>query len=100
MAPGLIFAEDDDVAPDIVWSSSARLAQILGPDGKLHAAPELIVEVASSSRKIDLGPKFEDYRRAGVREYVVVTIDPDPANRPTAGGLSRANGKGLIHAFS
>jgi Uma2 family endonuclease len=43
----------------------------------LGGAPELIVEVASSSRKIDLGPKFEDYRRAGVREYVVVAIDPE-----------------------
>ena len=40
-------------------------------------APEMIVEVARSSRKIDLGPKFEDYRRAGVREYLVVAIDPD-----------------------
>jgi Uma2 family endonuclease len=43
----------------------------------LGGAPELIVEVASSSRKIDLGPKFEDYQRAGVREYVVVGIDPE-----------------------
>jgi Uma2 family endonuclease len=47
-------------------------------EGKyLGGAPELIVEVASSSRKIDLGPKFEDYQRAGVREYVVVALDPD-----------------------
>jgi Uma2 family endonuclease len=47
-------------------------------EGKyLGGAPELIVEVASSSRKIDLGAKFEDYQRAGVREYVVVALDPD-----------------------
>jgi Uma2 family endonuclease len=44
--------------------------------GYIGGAPELVVEVAGSSRKIDLGPKFEDYRRAGVREYVVVAIDP------------------------
>src|SRR5438876_5284867 len=43
-APGLIFAEDDDVAPDIVWSSFSRLQTILQSDGKLHAAPELIIE--------------------------------------------------------
>src|SRR5437870_329244 len=42
-APGLIFAEDDNVAPDVVWVSAERLARILGADGKLHAAPELVV---------------------------------------------------------
>jgi Uma2 family endonuclease len=46
-APGLIFAEDDDVAPDVVWVSCQRLPQVLRADGKLHAAPELIVEVLS-----------------------------------------------------
>jgi Uma2 family endonuclease len=40
-------------------------------------APELIVEVAKSSRKIDLGPKRDDYERAGVREYIVVARNPD-----------------------
>ncbi|MFI5387706.1 MAG: Uma2 family endonuclease [Fimbriimonadales bacterium] len=43
----------------------------------IGGAPELIVEVADTSRKIDLGPKFEDYRRAGVLEYVVVALEPD-----------------------
>jgi Uma2 family endonuclease len=43
----------------------------------IGGAPELIVEVASSSRRIDLGPKFADYQRAGVLEYVVVAPDPD-----------------------
>src|SRR5439155_2715093 len=47
IAPGVIFADDDDVAPDIVWMSTGRMATILAPDGKLHAAPELIVEVLS-----------------------------------------------------
>jgi Uma2 family endonuclease len=47
-------------------------------EGKyIGGAPELIVEVASSSRRIDLGPKFQDYQRAGVLEYVVVALDPD-----------------------
>jgi Uma2 family endonuclease len=40
-------------------------------------APELVVEVAQSSRPIDLGAKRADYERAGVREYLVVTRDPD-----------------------
>jgi Uma2 family endonuclease len=34
-------------------------------------APELIIEVASSSRAIDLHAKRKDYARYGVREYLV-----------------------------
>src|SRR5215210_1125060 len=40
IAPGVIFADDDDVAPDVVWVSKERLATALAEDGKLHAAPE------------------------------------------------------------
>jgi Uma2 family endonuclease len=40
-------------------------------------APELVVEVARSSRPFDLGDKRADYERAGVREYLVVTLEPD-----------------------
>jgi Uma2 family endonuclease len=40
-------------------------------------APELVVEAARSSRPFDLGDKRADYERAGVREYVVVALEPD-----------------------
>ncbi len=43
----------------------------------LRGAPELVVEVAHSSRYVDLGPKLEDYQRAGVLEYVVRALEPD-----------------------
>ena len=43
----------------------------------IGGAPELVVEVAASSRSIDLGAKLADYERAGVLEYLVVTLDPD-----------------------
>jgi len=45
--------------------------------GLLVGPPELVVEVAKSSRYIDLGPKLKDYERAGVLEYVVFALDPD-----------------------
>ena len=45
--------------------------------GFVHGAPELVVEVAKSSRGIDLGQKLADYEQAGVLEYVVRAIDPD-----------------------
>ena len=39
--------------------------------GYVHGAPELVVEVAKATRYVDLGPKLDDYQRAGVLEYVV-----------------------------
>jgi hypothetical protein len=39
IAPGLIFADDDDVVPDVAWLSKERLAIALADDGKLHSAP-------------------------------------------------------------
>jgi Uma2 family endonuclease len=43
----------------------------------LAGAPELVVEIARSSKAKDLGPKLKDYERAGVREYLVIALDPD-----------------------
>lgn len=75
VAPGLIFAEDDDVAPDIVWLSNERLQSTLAADGKLHSAPELVVEVLSPGRKNerrDRQAKLKLYSRRGVDEYWIV----------------------------
>jgi Uma2 family endonuclease len=48
------------------------------PDPKVvRGAPELVVEVAHSSRYKDFGPKFEDYEHAYVLEYAVVALEPD-----------------------
>ena len=74
-APGLIFAEDDDVAPDIVWNSFARLKTVLAADGKLHAAPELVIEVLSPGTRNqtrDREVKLKLYSRRGVSEYWIV----------------------------
>jgi Uma2 family endonuclease len=46
-------------------------------DNYLTAAPELVVEVARSSRRYDLTKKKVDYERAGVLEYLVAELDPD-----------------------
>jgi Uma2 family endonuclease len=75
LAPGVIFAEDDDVAPDVIWISSARLAAALSTDGKLHAAPELMVEVLSpgaANEQRDREAKLKLYSRRGVHEYWIV----------------------------
>jgi Uma2 family endonuclease len=46
-------------------------------EGYVAGAPELVVEIARSSRKFDLNAKKIDYERAGVLEYVVVEFKPD-----------------------
>jgi len=74
-APGIILAEDEDVAPDLVWISYGRLQTALQEDGKLHQVPELVVEVLSpGSRNVlrDRQLKRKLYARRGVFEYWIV----------------------------
>jgi len=75
-APGLIFADDDDVVPDVVWLSNETLAISLGDDGKLHSAPDLAVEVLSPGRvneRRDREAKLKLYSRRGVSEYWILS---------------------------
>ena len=75
LAPGLIFDDDDDVAPDVIWVSRAGLSSALGPDGKLHTAPELVIEVLSPGRvneRRDREAKLKLYSRRGVQEYWII----------------------------
>lgn len=45
-----------------------------GEDEYTHGAPELIVEVALSSRSNDLNVKLADYERGGALEYIVYDV--------------------------
>jgi len=74
--PGLIFAEDDDVAPDLVWISNDRLIVSLGADGKFHNAAELVIEVLSPrsvNERRDREAKLKLYSRRGVTEYWIAS---------------------------
>ncbi|MBI1902460.1 MAG: Uma2 family endonuclease [Planctomycetia bacterium] len=42
----------------------------------LEGAPELVAEIAYSTRAIDLHAKKENYARAGILEYIVVCVEP------------------------
>jgi Uma2 family endonuclease len=75
IAPGLIFADDDDVVPDVAWLSKERLAIALADDGKLHSAPDLVIEVlspGSTNKRRDREAKLKLYSRRGVPEYWIV----------------------------
>jgi Uma2 family endonuclease len=74
--PGLIFAEDDDVVPDLVWISNERLRASFQADGKFHDAPELVIEVLSPGKvneRRDREAKLKLYSRRGVSEYWIVS---------------------------
>jgi Uma2 family endonuclease len=63
------------VAPDVVWISRERLATALWPDGHLHSAPELVVEVLSPgeiNERRDRETKLKLYSRRGALEYWIV----------------------------
>jgi len=71
-APGVIFSDDNDVAPDVVWVSNERLAGTLDSAGHLHTAPELVVEILSpgpKNERRDRNAKLDLYSRRGVNEY-------------------------------
>jgi Uma2 family endonuclease len=73
--PGVIFSDHDAVIPDLVWIGRQRLSHLLADDGKLHAAPDLVVEVLSpgpENEKRDRDIKLTLYSRRGVREYWIV----------------------------
>ena len=73
--PGLIFAPDQDVQPDLLWMSHQRLQGALDPAGHFTRAPELVVEVLSPGRANvhrDREAKLALYSRQGVDEYWIV----------------------------
>ena len=74
-APGLLFAEDRDVGPDVVWISHGRLQGALDQAGHLTRAPELVIEVTSpgsTNIRRDRELKLALYSRQGVDEYWIV----------------------------
>jgi len=47
----------------------------ISEDDYVEGAPELIVEIASSSASYDLHDKLQVYRRNGVREYLIWLVE-------------------------
>ena len=75
ITPGIIFADSDNVIPDLVWVSQGRLADILDNQGHFTAAPELVVEVLSEGadqERRDRELKLKLYSIQGVLEYWIV----------------------------
>jgi len=74
-APGIILADDEAFAPDVVWYGAERLVAHRNPDGKFYGPPDLAVEVLSKgtkNEKRDRKLKPARYAFWGVREYWLV----------------------------
>jgi Uma2 family endonuclease len=74
-----ILGEESEPQPDLLL----RLAYECGGQSRydekqyLTGAPELVAEVAHSSRDIDLHNKRDDYLAAGVQEYLVLCVEEE-----------------------
>lgn len=88
--PGVIFSNDDNVIPDVMWISDTRLAIPLDEGGHFQIAPDLVIEVLSpgnENENRDREVKRELYSRQNVLEYWVIdwqnkqveVYRPDPA---------------------
>jgi Uma2 family endonuclease len=94
-APGVIFADADNVIPDVVWISKASLAAVLDEAGHLQGAPELVVEVLSpgeENNRRDRQLKLKLYSGQGVREYWILDLYQEKVEiyRRENGGLALA----------
>ena len=71
-----VFLDDDIVQPDLLFMSAERIGQLLGEDGKVHGAPDVVFEIISPSTAIkDTNKKFKIYEQHGVKEYFIVYPD-------------------------
>lgn len=61
---------DNEPQPDALLRLEVGNSQV-DEDDYIAGAPELIVEIATSSAAYDLREKLQVYRRNGVREYIV-----------------------------
>ena len=73
---------DNEPQPDALLRIDEELGgqSYISKDDYVEGAPELVVEVASSSAAYDLHDKLKAYRRNGVQEYIVWQIAEQKLN--------------------
>jgi Uma2 family endonuclease len=73
----VVFSDFDVVAPDLLYVSNGRAAEVVTPK-HVHGAPDLMVETGSpGTRQRDETIKRRLYERAGVSEYWFVDPEVD-----------------------
>jgi Uma2 family endonuclease len=71
----LLLGPESEPQPDLMLLIvPEKGGQTRNEDDYIAGAPELVLEIASSTDAIDLHRKRDDYQAAGVKEYVVVVL--------------------------
>jgi hypothetical protein len=72
-----ILGEESEPQPDLALRIVAECGgqSRVNDEGYLEGPPELLAEIAYSSRAIDMNQKRHDYERAGALEYLVLCIE-------------------------
>lgn len=98
----VILGEESEPQPDLALRIAAECGgqSRVNEEEYLEGPPELLAEVAYSSRAIDMNQKRQDYERAGVLEYLVLSIEGPELHwfhfpsgdrvRPNRSGVSRS----------
>jgi Uma2 family endonuclease len=73
---GVVVSANSALGPDIVVVRAERVG-IIGPTVIDGGPPDIVVEVLSSNRHIDLGRKRARYEAAGISEYWILDGDAD-----------------------
>jgi Uma2 family endonuclease len=72
----VILGEESEPQPDLTLRILPEYGgrSTVNADEYVEGPPELLAEIAYSSRSIDMNQKRRDYERAGVQEYLVVLV--------------------------
>ena len=73
----VILGVESEPQPDLMLRilTEAGGRSSVNADDYCQGPPELLAEIAHSTRAIDMNQKREDYERAGVQEYVVLCVE-------------------------
>jgi Uma2 family endonuclease len=97
-----ILGPESEPRPDLTLRIPAEYGgrSHLDSDGYVTGPPELLAEVAYSSRSLDMNQKRQDYEGAGVQEYLVLLVEEQQLHwfhfpsggviRPGRAGISRS----------
>lgn len=72
----VMLSEDDEVQPDVTLRLLHNGRSYITKTDYIEGAPELVAEIAHSSRALDLHLKKDRYALAGVQEYMVLCVRP------------------------
>lgn len=75
----ILLGDDSEPQPDLYLRILENFGgqSSISEDDYVVGPPEMLAEIALSSQSIDLHSKHDDYRRAGVKEYLVVCVNEE-----------------------